>query len=246
MPPRYQPDEYWSERLSAELNLRGTGHLSYSEGYNDWLYRAKRRALHRALVGVDAPARALDVGSGVGWVVDQLRGRGFEVDGCDITDVAVEHLRARFPASTFSRVSIGRDPIPAPDATYGLVTMLDVAYHVTDDGEWRRALAEVARVLRPGGSFVVTDGFDLDDRRPADHVHHRSLGAWTDATAAVGLMPAGRWPLYRWLSRDPGGPLDHLPDRARGAVEFALERVVPRSPHLRIARFARLTPVTSG
>lgn len=44
--------------------------------------------------------------------------------------------------------------IPAPDGTYDAVFDFGMIHHVP---EWRRALAEVARVLRPGGRFYAEE-----------------------------------------------------------------------------------------
>ncbi|MHB8670252.1 MAG: class I SAM-dependent methyltransferase [Acidimicrobiales bacterium] len=248
----YRPVEYWTRRLGDDFSLRGTGHLSYSVGYNAWLYRGKRRALRRALGTLAPGTRALDVGSGVGWVVAQLCERGAEVEGCDLTEVAVRGLRARFggPPDRFFVVELGRDPVPRPDGRYDLVTALDVMYHLTDDRSWGRALAELARVLRPGGRLVVTDRFGEDavagvprgGERPAAHVRFRDEAAWTREAAEVGLGIEAIRPCYRWLSRDRSEPsrLSRLPDAARGAVEFALEHVPSRPAHLRCSVLVRL------
>ena len=97
MTEAYEPASYWSTRLSQNFNLRGVGHIEYGRGYNDWLYRQKRNALGCALPGRPAGSIALDIGSGVGWVVSYLLDRGFRVTGCDIAEVAVDGLAERYP-----------------------------------------------------------------------------------------------------------------------------------------------------
>ena len=234
----YEPASYWEERLGREFTLKGTGHQQYGEAYNRWLYRNKARLLRRLLPARLDGVRALDVGSGTGWVVEQLLARGATVDGCDITDVSVERLSARFPDVSFAKVALGADPLPAADATYDLVTLLDVAYHVVDDAAWASAVAELARVLRPGGRLVLTDGLGPAVRSPAPHVRFRPLSAWA---SAPGLAVDRVVPYCRWLSRDPSDAplLGRVDERVRGALEYALERSVPRSPHLRGAVLVR-------
>src|SRR5437660_795425 len=117
MGSQYDPAEYWDRRLTAHGSLRGTGHLSYSEGYNRWLYRAKAIALRRTLAPL-RPGRALDVGSGVGWVVDQLVRWGATVEGCDIAPSAVRVLAVRFPSLAFFEADLGSAPLPRPDDHY--------------------------------------------------------------------------------------------------------------------------------
>jgi SAM-dependent methyltransferase len=230
----YEPEQYWSSRLTRNFNLRGVGHLEYDQSYNSWLYRQKRTALDRALAGRPAGTSALDIGSGVGWVVRYLLGRGFRVTGCDIAAVAVQRLREEYPTAGFFPLTVGTDPIPRPDATFDVLTMIDVAYHIVDDGLWRGAIGEFSRVLKPDGQIVVTDGLGTQSIREADHVKKRSLAEWEDAARAAGLRVAQVGSLFRWLSRSRSARRwRHLPDGPRGAAEFVLERVAPVAPHLR-------------
>lgn len=240
MPESYDPAEYWSERLRDGSGLRQTGHWLYSERYNRWLYRAKRRALRRALGDLHPPLHALDVGSGTGWVVEQLLSWGATVDGSDIAEPALHELRERHAGVTFFQLAIGDDPVPRPDGVYELITAFDVMYHVVEDAQWRAAVDELARVLRRGGRLIVTDGFGSRDRHDARHVKFRSMARWHQAAAAAGLRPHASGPLYRWLSREPDEPgLRHVPGALRGPLEYALERIAPRSPHLRWASFVK-------
>jgi SAM-dependent methyltransferase len=236
---RYEPRRFWSDRLEREFTLRGTGHISYSAAYNVWLYRAKRRALRRALADVGR-GPALDIGSGTGWVVAELLRRGTPVEGCDIAPNAVRRLRQRFPAVSFFELELGAEQAPRPDASYELLTALDVLYHVTDDEAWRAAVAEIARLLRPGGMAIVSDGFGEAEVAAAPHVRLRPMEDWEDAGRSCGVRLVSTIPLYRWLSRDVNQPLlRHLPGGLRGGIEYFLEVAVPRRPHMRLATFQR-------
>ena len=236
----YKPAEYWSERLAGDYNLRGTGHLAYSAAYNRWIYRTKRRALGRGLRGVSRGSAALDLGSGTGWVVEELLRRGLRVDGCDIAPIAVERLSERFPQARFFEIALGSAPLPRDDSSFDVVTALDVTYHMTDDELWAETVREVGRVLRPGGRFVVSDRLGETDVAAAEHVRFRSLRRWDGAAAEAGLRRTQLAPYYRWISRERGdGPLSRLPDGARGAIEYALETLAPREPHVRLGVFER-------
>jgi SAM-dependent methyltransferase len=241
MSDEYKPAQYWSRRLEGHYDLSGTGHLSYSTGYNEWLYRAKRRALKRAIGDVPSGAAALDLGSGTGWVVRELLAAGLKTTGCDIAALAVSRLRERFPQARFFETTLGAQRLEVEDGSQDLVTAFDVTYHVTDDEAWREALREAARVLRPGGLLVVTDGFGGDDRMPDTHVRFRSLDRWTAAAADAGFRLERLDPYFRWLSRDrhEGAIVRRLPDRVRGATEYVLETIAPREPHMRLAVFSR-------
>jgi 2-polyprenyl-3-methyl-5-hydroxy-6-metoxy-1,4-benzoquinol methylase len=98
----FDPKTYWSQRLADVSGLRGVGHLEYDARYNRWLYRQKGRVLDEAVRNTPAGATALDVGSGVGWVVRYLQTRGLTVSGCDISEDAVAALSRAIPPVTSS------------------------------------------------------------------------------------------------------------------------------------------------
>jgi SAM-dependent methyltransferase len=238
----YEPETYWSKRLESDFTLRGTGHVSYSEAYNEWVYRRKANALRQSLARVAGGGRALDLGSGVGWGVRQLLGYGLKVDGCDITPVAVRRLAETFPEATFFEANLGSVPIPRDDQTFDVVTLLDVAYHITDTELWTATVADVGRLLKPGGSFIVTDRIGAADERVQDHVLFRSRSTWERAVTAAGMRFIELRPLYAWLCRSKGiRGWRRLPDGIRGPAEYALDqyRIIPREPHLRWAVFQR-------
>jgi SAM-dependent methyltransferase len=242
-----EPTEYWARRLGRDFNLRGTGHIEYSESYNRWLYRAKRRALRRALRDLTGGRNALDVGSGTGWCVAQLIEAGFSVEGCDSVPEAVEKLTKAYPAARFFEATLGAEPLPREEATYDLVTAFDVLYHVTDDSSWELALTDLARVLRADGFLVATDTIGDDDRRAASHVRFRSRSTWERAAQSIGLELQQVLPLYRWLSRDRGASrLRRLPDGPRGAIEYTLELLIPREPHMRCIVLSKQAATETG
>ncbi len=243
----YSPSAYWDQRLRDEFSLRGVGHVGYPASYNEWVYRQKRRTLRRLLPPVTAGAKALDVGSGVGWVVNELVHAGYRVDGCDISPTAIEELRRRFPTSEFTQVEIGSDGLPAADASYDLVTILDVTYHIVDDAIWNSAITELARVMRPGGTLIVLDRLGPTTEDAAAHVRFRSLRAWEELGGRVGLATTQVIPAYRWISRARNsGPLHRVPPRLRGPLEYALERFAPRPAHMRAASFIRADSATTA
>jgi SAM-dependent methyltransferase len=152
----------------------------------------------------------------------------------------VRLLAKRFPGVTFFEATVGAGPIPRPDGAFELVTALDVTYHITDDALWEAAVADVARLVRPGGAVVILDAFGDAERSPADHVRFRSRQRWESVAGAAGLRVDAVVPAYRWLSRDTDVPLlRRLPGTVRGACEYALEKVAPRPPHMRCVRFRR-------
>jgi SAM-dependent methyltransferase len=115
-----------------------------------WWYRGRRRVLHAELdrLALPAGARILDAGCGSGRMLDELRPRG-GVIGVDANADAVAATRRRGHLAWQGNI----ERMPFADASFDLVTCLDVLEHTSDD---RRTLRELRRVTRPGGTLVVT------------------------------------------------------------------------------------------
>ena len=98
--------------------------------------------------------RVLDYGCGNGYVVAQYARYGAEVHGVDITEAAIELTRARFALlgleGTFAR-SDGT-AIPFEDERFDVVCSMGVLHHIPEPAP---VVAELQRVLRPGGKLVV-------------------------------------------------------------------------------------------
>jgi SAM-dependent methyltransferase len=240
VPPPFDADAYWSRRLRAHWDLQGVGHQEYSAAYNRWLYRRKHDVLRRALRDVPL-GRVLDLGSGTGWVVNELMAAGGrQVEGCELTEVAVDRLRAELPDVRFHQVDIATVRLPAADAGIDAVTMMDVAYHLVDDDGFRHAVSEIARVLRPGGAVVVTDSFGADRQQPGEHVTFRGIAQWNDALAGTGLAIARTMPYFRTMSRPRSQTWRHWWHPAvRGPVEWLFDTTLPLRPWLRLAILRR-------
>jgi SAM-dependent methyltransferase len=100
--------------------------------------------------------RHLELGTGDGEFLRALSGTPLHVTACDVHEGYLRDLRRRLPAAALVRTG---DRLPFRDGAFDSVTMLDVLEHTADEG---KALAEVARVLRPGGLLLLTV--------PAQHV----------------------------------------------------------------------------
>jgi 2-polyprenyl-6-hydroxyphenyl methylase/3-demethylubiquinone-9 3-methyltransferase len=96
--------------------------------------------------------KLLDVGCGGGLLAEEFARLGFEVTGIDPAPESIETARAHAESSGLSiAYEIGSgEVLPYPEGAFDLVTCCDVLEHVDDVD---RVIAEIARVLRPGGLF---------------------------------------------------------------------------------------------
>ena len=101
------------------------------------------------------PRRVLEVGCGQGWLSERIqRELGCQVVAIDQSEHMVEITRAR---GVRAEVADAQD-LPFDDGEFDCAVAAWMLYHVRDVD---RALAELARVLRPGGRLVaVTNGRD--------------------------------------------------------------------------------------
>ena len=96
--------------------------------------------------------RALDTGCGTGGMLSWLsRYTSDRVVGIDLSQTALGFCRAR-DQRELTRGSVAQ--LPFADSSFELVTSFDVLQHVLDKGDVR-AIAEIYRVLRPGGVAFV-------------------------------------------------------------------------------------------
>jgi SAM-dependent methyltransferase len=99
----------------------------------------------------DRQGRHLDVGIGDATFLEVLQQQtALEVVGADPHAGYLAAARRRVPGAMLVQVG---DQLPFSTAAFDSVTMLDVLEHTADEGV---TLAEVHRVLRPGGLLVLT------------------------------------------------------------------------------------------
>ncbi len=101
----------------------------------------------------------LDVASGTGLVASELLGRGYSVTALDQSPEMLAVARARLDGRA-ELVEASAEALPFPDAAFDHLTFTYLLRYVDDPGA---TLAELARVVRPGGvvaslEFGVPDG----------------------------------------------------------------------------------------
>jgi len=119
-----------------------------TRAFDESAYRAEDAGLLDAFARLRAPARLLEVGCAGGWLLAHARARGWQPRGVELSAEGVAHARALGLDVHHGTLESAR----FPDASCDLAYMGDVLEHVPD---CRATLAEVRRVLAPGGHLYL-------------------------------------------------------------------------------------------
>ena len=199
----------------------------------------------------------LDVGCAAGHTAFAFAPHVREVIGVDLSAgmLAEADRQARERGITNVRwQEASAAALPFPDWTFDIVTCRMVAHHLP---ALAPSLTDIARVLRPGGRFVVVDIISPEEPtlarfintvevlRDPSHGRDWTLSEWDEAGRAIGtpFVVAARWDLpldfADWTARQQTPPesiarlearFDAASDAERAA--FAIVTAPPRSFHL--------------
>ncbi|MEL6913602.1 MAG: bifunctional 2-polyprenyl-6-hydroxyphenol methylase/3-demethylubiquinol 3-O-methyltransferase UbiG [Pseudomonadota bacterium] len=157
-------DQWWSDEVRWIRTLKNMvpGRLSYFDTLVNWQGRD-----------------VLDLGCAGGFMAEALAERGARVTGIDPAADAIAAAEAHAVGMGI-RYDVGvGEALPYEDASFDHVVCVDVLEHVQDLGQVCR---EVARVLRPGGTFL----FDTINRNILAR-----LAVITAAEDILRLLPKG-------------------------------------------------------
>ncbi len=126
----------------------------------------------RALRLLPEGGRVLDLGCAFGYGTAMIA-RRHEVYGVDASATFIERARRRHPQIPFQVASA--ESLPFADAYFDAVLLLDVLEHVRRE---QPVLAEIARVLRPGGTLVLS-------------VPHKGVLQWLDSLNVWDFLAGG-------------------------------------------------------
>src|SRR5262245_54627240 len=154
----------------------------------------------------------LDVGCGAVHTALAFAPRVREVVALDLTEAMLAEAAELAERRGLRNLRFERGDamaLPYPDASFDLVTCRQCAHHFERP---EAALREAARVLRPGGRFVVVDSVAPDDPaqdtflnaiellRDPSHVRDHAVGSWLAMLADAGF--AAEWRGTRRLAID--------------------------------------------
>ncbi|HEX9038424.1 MAG TPA: class I SAM-dependent methyltransferase [Ktedonobacterales bacterium] len=183
----------------AILPALGTGSLSFDRVANDYdrtrgyppeVARtiAESIARHGTL---DAGAEALEIGVGTGRIAIPLLRLGINIVGADISVRMTEILRAKYeaerkfhpylPWGSLEITLADSSRLPYQDGRFDAVIAVHVLHLITD---WRKALSEALRVVRPGGSLLLGQ-----DMAHGSSIGHPFQDEWLAIVGELGYVP---------------------------------------------------------
>lgn len=200
------------------------------------LLERKVRVMDRWLdaLGTGAPLRGLDVGCGHGWYACEMQRRGYLMHGVEPSAGQIAAAR-RHALRTGGGVRLARASaahLPFRDASFDFAYAINVLHHV-DETERERVLAEIVRVLRPGGIFFLQE---INTENPLFRFYMgyaypllRAIDEGTEHWISPRRLPAV--PGAAWA--ESVDYFTFLPDFLPGAVQgrlAPLERTLERGP----------------
>jgi SAM-dependent methyltransferase len=177
VPPVSEADRRYARQLAAESVARGD-----ATGWFETLYAAAERGsaivpwadlapnprLVAALAGLPAGGRALVVGCGLGDDAEHVASLGLDTVAFDVSPTAVAAARRRFPRSAVRYLTADLlAPPPAWTAAFDLVVEVFTVQVLTGAAR-RAAVAQLARLVAPGGRLLVIAGARAEHDGPGD------------------------------------------------------------------------------
>jgi len=141
-------------------------------------------------VGPSQVSAYLDLGTGTGRILELVAPRASRAVGIDLNGEMLTLARARIERASLAHVQVRRGDLfelPYADDSFELITVHQVLHYLEDPSA---AVAEAARVLKPGGRLVIADFAPHALEFLRDAHQHRRLG-FADKEVAQWFKTAG-------------------------------------------------------
>lgn len=233
------------ERVRAQFG-------AHAQGYVESVRHRTGRDLQRLVELAEcAPAdEALDIATGGGHTALALAPHVAHVIASDLTPAMLEAAEAFIRGQGITNVTFAlaeAERLPFAAASFDIVSCRVAPHHFADPVAY---VHEVARVLRPGGRFLMMDSVAPEDElldqfinrveawRDPTHVRSYTAREWRDWIEAAGLRIDAWEPVNRryefaeWTQRSGMAPEDRdalerfmldAPPRTQAAFEFRID-----------------------
>ncbi len=142
------------------------------------------------LIGSAQVPTYLDLGTGTGRILELVSSRAARAVGVDLNAEMLALARARIERAALNHVQVRRGDLfqlPYGERSFDLITLHQVLHYLEDPSA---AVAEAARVLKPGGKVVIVDFAPHALEFLRDDHQHRRLG-FADKEVAQWCKSAG-------------------------------------------------------
>jgi len=169
----------WEQSANSDLNYKK-------------YYGFSRARLARVIKSIENRETVLEIGCGMGFALNFLADNlpGSSLSGVDISTIALEQARKKFPKHNFMVGDIGSSKFVA-EQKYDLVIFNQILWYILENLE--TAVFNAHKLLRPGGHFLICNAYLKEQRYGVDivdgfngcqefmEIHHEQLFSLTDS-----------------------------------------------------------------
>lgn len=224
----------WTDELVRNFwNYQSRTPVNYFTSlYGDRIAEAVRRCVPRQ-------ARILDYACGTGALTGQLLHAGFLVGACDLSPDSVAYVQNKYDNPAFCGASRVNDLL-AREVQFDVVVLVELVEHV-DENVLTKIMADVYKVLAPGGTVIVTtpnhENLDVETVfcPCCNHTFHR----WQHVRSWSGKALAERLGIHGFKTVLIN-ETDFSLSRNNGLIRYWLHRILQafrrrKLPHLMVA-----------
>lgn len=130
---------------------------------DEWRAALRDWILPYALEGADLGDDVLEIGSGPGLTTDLFRDRFEHLTAVELDVELADALRSRLAGTNVRVVTADATDMPFEADRFSGAVSFTMLHHVPTPDLQDKLFAEIARVLRPGGTFVASDSLGSDE-----------------------------------------------------------------------------------
>lgn len=164
-----------SKTVSKNSGIGPNGYYKKYYFSRDWRFY---RGIVAQIIQTQEPGPVLDLGAGVGYLVEACHHWGINCVGLEGSIEAVDIARERFPAMNIQQGFLS-DPLPYKDGAFGTVILNQVIEHL-EPVVARNLVKEILRVLQVGGGVIIYSPSKFNKRERLGDLTHINLYSPTE------------------------------------------------------------------